>query len=249
MINKQEIRIASGNVFNELREYYKQDWHDYYPTIIHLVPNNSNVLDVGCGRGGLLEYLRDKKNCRVVGIDISDNAIQICSEKGINVMKCDLDVDEISGTYDVIILSAVVEHLIEPLPILTKLRNNLNKNGCIIVGVPNFSHLIARIQYLLGRNVKRFGDDEIDMKLGIQPPGHIQFFNKSTLSYLLTVAGYRPIGWSYYKQPSFLETPNSIFLKRLASWIFYKLYQIDHEIFSAFIAVKAVKINDKTDVK
>ena len=54
MIKQEERRIASGNIFNEAREYYKQDWHDYYPSITRLVPNNSYILDVGCGRGGVI---------------------------------------------------------------------------------------------------------------------------------------------------------------------------------------------------
>jgi 2-polyprenyl-3-methyl-5-hydroxy-6-metoxy-1,4-benzoquinol methylase len=241
MIKQKERRMDSGNIFNEAREYYKQDWHDYYPTVIRLVPPNSYVLDVGCGRGGLLEYLRDKKNCRVMGLDISDDAIKICKEKGIKVIKCDLEEEELPGTYDVIILSAVIEHLIDPLSLLDKIRDNLNENGCVVVGVPNFSHLMARIQYLLGKNVKIFGDTEEDKKLGIQPPGHIQFFNKATLSFLLERTGYDPIEWCYHKSQSFSANPKLFFPKKVIAWIFYKLYQIDHELFSVFIAVKAVK--------
>lgn len=48
-------------LFDESRgEYYKQDWNAYYTVIIDLVPSNSYVLDCGCGRGGLLAYLREK---------------------------------------------------------------------------------------------------------------------------------------------------------------------------------------------
>lgn len=242
MVKQKDGRMMTGNIFSEAREYYKHDWHDYYPTVIRLVPPNSYVLDIGCGRGGLLEYLRDEKNCQVIGLDISHDAIKICKEKSIKVIKCDLEEEKIPGTYDVIILSAVIEHLIDPLSVLNKVKDNLNENGCIIVGVPNFSHLMARIQYLLGKNVKRFGDDEKDVKLGIEPPGHIQFFNKATLSYLLERTGYEPIGWSYHKP--FLVNPKLHLSKRVISWIFYELYKLDHELLSAFIVVKAMKVTE-----
>jgi len=190
--------LKNGRVFNKEIEFYRKDWHDYYPTIIRLVPPNSYVLDIGCGRGGLLKYLRDKLNCRVMGIDISDDAIRICKEKGIDAIRCDVEKDDIPGKYDVIILCAVLEHLIDPVSLLIKIRRNLREEGSVIIGVPNFSHLLARIQYLLGKNIQRYDDSPTSMRLGIQPPGHIRFFNKATLSYILRKTGYEPIKWSYH---------------------------------------------------
>ena len=48
-------------VFDKEDEYYKQDWQDYYPTVIRLIPSNSYVLDIGCGRGFTLYYLKKSK--------------------------------------------------------------------------------------------------------------------------------------------------------------------------------------------
>ena len=236
----KEKKRLSGNIFDSARDYYQQDWHDYYTTIIKLVQPHCSVLDVGCGRGGLLEYLRDKQGCRVTGLDISEEVVRICAKRGIEVMMRDVEVDEIPGAYDVIILSAVLEHLMNPPSILSKLRDNLNDNGYLIVGVPNFSDILSRIQYLRGKNVKVFGDTDRDKKLGIQPPGHVQFFNEATLSFLLERTGYKPTEWSYHKS-SFSKQSSASFHKRILRWIIYKLYQIDCPLFSVFIAVKAVK--------
>ena len=232
------IRVHEGG------QAYGKDWQDHYPSIIKLVPSNSYVLDVGCGRGGLLKYLRDKKNCTVIGLDITSDSVRFCKEKGIDVIKCDLEEEEIPGTYDVIIFSAVLEHLIDPLWVLEKFRNNLKAEGCIIIGVPNFSHILARIQYLRGKNVQAFGSAKEDLKLGVQPYPHIRFFNKATLSLILHKMGYKPVRWSYYKSQSFSVDPKSYLHKKVISWIFYKFYQIDHELFSGFIAVKAKKVKE-----
>ena len=245
MIKQKEGRKASGNIFDNTREYYKCSWQNYYPTVIRLVPPKSYILDIGCGRAGLLQYLRDKKNCNVTGLDLSDDVIKICKDYNIKVIKCDLEEDEIPGTYDVIILSAVIEHLISPVSVLKKIRRNLNENGCIIIGFPNFSHLKARILYLLGKNVKRFGNDKKGAKLGVQSPGHINFFNKATMEYILEKTGYTPIEWSYYKPPSIPKNLKLKFYKKIILLFVNGFYKIDHELFSSFIAVKAVKKNEK----
>ena len=241
---KEKISITSKKELYNVKIHkggysYNQDWQEHYPPIIELVPPNSYVLDVGCGRGGLLEYLRDKKNCRVTGLDITRDAVSFCREKGIAVIKCDLEEEEIPGVYDVIILSAVLEHLIDPLFVLEKFRNNLRDKGYVIVGVPNFSHIRARISYLLGRNVTRFGNDKKDKKLVIQPYGHIQFYNKATLSHILHKKGYKPVQWSYLSY--YRRSYNTSLLRKFFVWGFYKVYRVNPELFSGFIAVKAVK--------
>lgn len=237
MSTKNEKNMPT--IFNNEKNYYKQDWQDYYPALIRLIPDNSHILDIGCGRGGLLEYLRNKKNCSVIGLDISDDATTICNKKNIDVIRCDLENNDITGTYDIIIFSAVLEHLIDPLSVLYKVRDNLNKNGYIIVGVPNFSELTSRIQYLLGKNVKVFDETNNGKRIGIQPYGHIQFFNKASLSYILDKTGYKSIEWSYYR--SIDSESKTLFHKLQLARIFSKIHKIDPELFSSFIIVKAVK--------
>jgi 2-polyprenyl-3-methyl-5-hydroxy-6-metoxy-1,4-benzoquinol methylase len=166
--------------------------------------------------------LKNQKNCSVFGIDISTDALQICREKGIAVSYGDVQQNKIHERYDVIILSAILEHLIDPVAVLKKLKNNLKEKGCIIILVPNFSHLIARIKYLKGMNVKRFGFSKHERELGIQPASHINFFNKASLQYLLESLNYKIVQWKYRKSKAM-----------------FGLYQINSALFSDVIAVKA----------
>ncbi len=219
------MRKKNNLLFDEDKgEWYQKDWDTYYPAIISFVPPDSHVLDVGCGRGGLLTYLRDEKNCTVKGLDLSDDAVRVCRDKGIDASKCDIEEDTVQGMYDVVILSSTLESLIDPVSALNKLQDSLNEGGCIIIGVPNFSYLIARLLYLKGKNVKYFGNSKEDKKLGIWGGDDIQFFNKATLSHLLELCGYRPVEWSYVKS------------SRL-----FGLNRINHALFSPFIVVKALK--------
>jgi len=218
----ESLRI--GRTFDEEMDYYKEEWHDYYPTIIRLVLPNSHVLDVGCARGDLSQYLRDKLNCRVTGLDVSDEAVKICKEKGIDAIRCNIEEENAPGKYDAIILCAILEHLMDPVSVLIKLKGNLEREGNIIVGVPNFSHIMARISYLLGKNIQYYDRTLRGMLLGVQPAGHVHFFNKVTLSYLLQRTGYEPVRWSYYKSRGM-----------------FGLYRLPppHALFSSFIAVRA----------
>lgn len=220
---------------------YGQDWQDHYSAIIKLVPSDSYILDIGCGRCGLLQYLRDKKNCRVMGLDVTSDAVSFGKEKGIEVIKCDIEEDEVDGLYDVIILSAILEHLIDPISVLERLRRNLRDGGCIVILVPNFSHLYARFLYLLGKNITAFGMPGEDVGFEVQPYAHLRFYNKAALSHILDRTGYRPIEWIYHKE-SHPEYSKASPLRMLLRWLFRKLYSINHPLFSINIAVKAVRL-------
>ncbi|MCD6100323.1 MAG: methyltransferase domain-containing protein [Candidatus Marinimicrobia bacterium] len=220
-------------------EYYQTDWQEYFNDIIDLIPPNSSVLDAGCGRGELLDYLRREKNCSVRGIDLSEDAIKICQSKGIDVIKCDLDKDPIEGTYDIIIFSSSLESLVDPVGVLKRIRKNLHKNGNLIVWVPNISFWPYRIQFLFGRNLKCYGASPEDRKLGIMGYDDIQFFNKPSLSNVLIKAGYRPVKW-VFRKPTLSIRP-----KLLLEYLVYRAVREKvPDLFSPFLLVKALKISD-----
>ena len=54
--------------------------------ISDLIENNSRVLDVGCGDGTLMEYLKNNKKIDIRGIEISKNNAQKCIGKGLSVI-------------------------------------------------------------------------------------------------------------------------------------------------------------------
>ena len=55
------------------------------------VPNNSKVIDFGCGDGSLLFKLKKDKNVLGYGVEINDEKIISCLEKGVSVVKQDID--------------------------------------------------------------------------------------------------------------------------------------------------------------
>jgi methionine biosynthesis protein MetW len=58
--------------------------------IAHWIGNRSNVLDLGCGDGVMLEYLQSDKQCIGYGIEIDDGKIPVCIERGVSVIQQDI---------------------------------------------------------------------------------------------------------------------------------------------------------------
>ena len=114
----------------------------------------------------------------------------------------------------------------------------------MIIGVPNATHIFARVHYLLGKNIKRYGNNTEDYKYGLQPPDHIQFFNKTALTKLLEKNSYKPVQWSYHQFPDtkIINTTQKISFGNICKQIGRKFYTIEHPLFSVFFAVKAIKL-------
>ena len=99
------------------------------------------VLDVGCGTG-LFAYNAAKKGAIVLGIDFSNEAIEIANSQYIhkNLKFQSMDVNEIKEKFDVIVSNGTLEHMDDPLKSLKLFKKHLTNNGCIITTSPNWSN-------------------------------------------------------------------------------------------------------------
>ncbi len=118
-----------------------------YQVIVEMVPPNATVLDLGCGTGELLERLVKEKNVRGQGIEIDEQAIYKCVEKGLNVFQDDIDrglSDYEDHSFDYVILNQSLQqiHHLE-----TVLLDALRVGQKVIVGFPNFAFYRARLQF------------------------------------------------------------------------------------------------------
>jgi homoserine O-acetyltransferase len=62
-----------------------------YEQILDLIPRGAKVLDLGCGKGGLLARLRQRGGCRVQGIEIKEKYVLRCIGRGLDVVQADLN--------------------------------------------------------------------------------------------------------------------------------------------------------------
>ena len=109
---------------------------------------NSSVLDLGCGQGSLLEKLTNSLKIKGYGIEIGNQNIERCLEKGLNIIQQDIDEGlENIGTksFDTVILSETIHVLKKPDQALKEITR-IGKNS--IVTIPNFAHWSSRISLL-----------------------------------------------------------------------------------------------------
>ena len=87
-------------------------------SIVHHIPQNAKVLDLGCGDGTLLSTLIKKKECTGYGIDFDHECIVTCTKKGISAFQGNIE-DGLSAfsdqSFDMVILSQTLQQVNAPL--------------------------------------------------------------------------------------------------------------------------------------
>ncbi len=119
--------------------------------IAQLVPQGARVLDLGCGNGELLAYLRDHRQCTGYGIEISDANVLACTQRGVNVIQLNLEEGLAlfeDQSFDVVLQLDTLQHLRQTQRMLLETAR-VGRAG--IVSFPNFAHWGNRLQIALGR--------------------------------------------------------------------------------------------------
>jgi methionine biosynthesis protein MetW len=118
--------------------------------IADAVPVGARVLDIGCGDGALLAYLRDTKGVDARGIDVSAANVAGAVARGLSVMQGDADADledYPAHAFDMVILSDTLQAMRRPAAVLGELVR-IGKRA--VVSFPNFGHWRVRASLALG---------------------------------------------------------------------------------------------------
>lgn len=143
---------------------------------------NDRILDVGCAMGYLVEDAV-QNGIDAYGFDASGYAVSH-AVKHIQSRLQVATVDEVNypeKSFRLITMIDVLEHLQDPRQDLIRLRSFLRDDGRLIVATGNAGSLFARF---IGRYWTFYN-----------PPQHLFFFNKSTITRLFREAGFEPVRW------------------------------------------------------
>jgi len=120
-----------------------------FQIISDLIENNTRVLDVGCGDGTLMKYLKDKKNVDTRGLEISKDKVQICVSKGLAVIEgnAEKDLKQFpNSSFNYAVLSQTLQAFYDPEKVIDDLLKVADK---AIVTIPNFGFWKVRLDLLI----------------------------------------------------------------------------------------------------
>lgn len=155
--------------------------------VIDLVGQHRRVLDVGCWTGELGRVLLGR-GCTVSGIEVDPAAAAIASSHGLEpLVVADLDRSRPSdhfepGSFDVVVLADVLEHLMDPVGVLADVATLLAPGGYVVLSLPNVTHGSVRLALLQGRWTYT--------ETGLLDRTHIRFFNRERVADLVAQSGY-----------------------------------------------------------
>jgi methionine biosynthesis protein MetW len=122
-----------------------------FSAIAKWIKPQSTLLDLGCGDGEFLEYIRAQKNVQTYGVEISDFSVLACVEKGLDVIQQDLEAGLAlfeNQSFDMVVLSQTLQTIHETESILKEI---VRVGKECVISFPNFAHWSHRIDILMGR--------------------------------------------------------------------------------------------------
>lgn len=186
-------KYASNSIQKGLDFINQHGLTDVHKLLLDLVGANKHVLEIGCASGYLSEAMF-QRGCIVEGVELDPELAESARHHCQRVITGNIEdvntQERIRGTFQVILMADVIEHLQDPASVIAHLKEHLGPNGIFIITAPNIAFYKVRQQILKGEFT--YTD------FGILDRTHLRFF-------------------TYYTFKEFLETCDLRILKYLIS--------------------------------
>ncbi len=160
------------------------DWQkERTDLILSMIEPGSTVLDIGCGDGAILLYMKEQKSLRTIGVDVDPGILELAAERGIETMVADLnDLASIEALpeVDYVIAFEIIEHLPTPERLLLALSKKVRKGMC--VSIPNSGYYLYRLRLLFGR---------MPAQWIVHPGEHVRFWTVKDMRWWVKALGMR----------------------------------------------------------
>jgi 2-polyprenyl-3-methyl-5-hydroxy-6-metoxy-1,4-benzoquinol methylase len=155
--------------------------------LIRLTGRNKDVLEVGPATGYVTKVLQ-QRGCRVSCVEMDPEAAEVAAEFCERMIVGNIEEVDFSSAFrkqrfDVVTFGDVLEHLVDPMGVLTRVREILTPTGYVVASVPNIAHSSIRLSLLRGQ----FQYTE----KGLLDRTHLRFFTEESLGALFRDAGYQ----------------------------------------------------------
>jgi SAM-dependent methyltransferase len=160
---------------NALSAFLVERYHSaHLATALRHLPPGGAFFEVGCADGALLERVRARGHV-VGGVEVSRDACERAWAKGLDVVHGTVEELRSDRRWDVVFMSHVIEHVLDPVETIARVRELLEPGGVAYVETPNAGSLDARL-WGAGWGLVHY-------------PRHLWLFTRATLRRLLEGAG------------------------------------------------------------
>jgi len=147
----------------------------------------NSMLEIGCSMGYTLEAAKNREIDHL-GIDVSEYAVKFCENIGLNASNAGLaELKEVGNKFDLVYMQHVLEHFKNPFEVLQDCNDLLNKNGLILIMVPNSEYGKAKKQKEKHRFYNQKG-------VGAE---HFVYFNYTNIEKVLNASGFKVVQQNY----------------------------------------------------
>ncbi len=180
------------------------------------------VVDLGCGDGSALAVAARRLTAhRFAGIDWSAAALRRARGLGLTVLRAGVDAPGLplaDGAVDVVIMSELIEHLVDPDQALAEVRRVLRPGGSLLLSTPNLAAWY-------NRGLLAFGYQPVFSEVSLRGvygrpgrvvAGHLRLFTRRALAEFLAASGFRCVriaGAAYHDTPRPLRPLDLLFCR------------------------------------
>jgi 2-polyprenyl-3-methyl-5-hydroxy-6-metoxy-1,4-benzoquinol methylase len=179
--------VEAHGYADKLEQYFIGERRD----IVDRLPEDRvcSVLEIGCGDGSTGALARKMGKCdRYVGVELMSGPAEVARTRLDTVYIADIEQFELPdppASYDVLIASEVLEHLVDPWRVLSRLRTALKPGALVFASSPNIAHH-STIHMLLRGDWKLEDSGRMDRT-------HLRWFTPRTYEEMFQKCGYEVV--------------------------------------------------------